>query len=356
VSGFQTVREIAQARAAAASPLSSAHIELTLEMDGRGLDVRFASPRRRPEELERAAAASLAATAAGLPEALRDRLAVEAGEVRSSLRHEGAPAPLFACGYRMASCRGVVLGIHDTGDGDGLPFAPPWTGVLAAEEVDPALPVILAPSAVLALVSYALEVTGGHVDSRRGSEIPGVTVIDTASSPYPPQHHPFEGDGAASPDRPLIEEGRWSNRTEHAGDDVDPLFFLLTRPDRALRPLAAATHFNRRNLTVRCSRTAPVPAAVAVVDSWRVRVGPRSGAVPFHAELSRTGPGGERLAVTPAVALHFDPWEVLARVLGAGGPAAPAVDEDPIEGDGYGDAPPLVTSLTLADLAAPRKS
>jgi len=277
---------------------------------------------------------------------------VEAGEVRSSLRHEGAPAPLFACGYRMASCRGVVLGIHDTGDGDGLPFAPPWTGVLAAEEVDPALPVILAPSAVLALVSYALEVTGGHVAAEGGAELPGLAVRDTAASSYPPQHHPFAGDGSPSPDRPLIADGRWLNREEDAGDHVDPLFYLLTRPDRALRPLAAATHFNRRNLTVRCSRTAPVPAAAAVVDSWRVRVGPRSGAVPFHAELSRTGPGGERLAVTPAVALHFDPWEVLARVLGAAGPAAPAVDEDPIEGDGYGEAPTLVTGATLADLTA----
>ena len=355
MSGFQTVREVAQARSSAAAPPSSASVELTVETkDGRGLDVRFSAPRERPAGLERSAAVSLEETSARLPEVLRGRLVVEAGEVRSLLRRNGGGVPLFSRAYRMASCRGVILGIDEAGAAG--PFDSPWTGTLAAEEVDSALPVVLGPSAVLALVSYALEVTGSHVEARRGAEVPGITVIDTAASPYPPQHHPFEGDGTASPDRPLIAAGRWRDREEHAGDDVDPLFFLLTRPDRALRPLAAATHFNRRNLAVRCSRTVPAPAPAVVVDSWRVRVGPRSGAVPFHAELSRTGPGGERLAVSSTVALQFDPWEVLARVQGACGPATPAVDEDPIEGDGYGDAPTLVTGLTLANLAGPGKA
>jgi hypothetical protein len=77
--------------------------------------------------------------------------------------------------------------------------------------------------------------------------------------------------------------------------------------------------------------------------------------VPFHAELSRTGPDGERLAVTRPVGLLLDPWQVLARVRGASGPVAPGVDEDPIEGDSYGSAPTLATDLTLADLAASEK-
>lgn len=357
MSALRTRREVARAWASAAGPPSSASVELTLDTTGGGLDVRFTAPRERPAALERAAAASLGEIAGELPEGLRDRLAVEAGEVRSSLCRDGSETPLFSRGYRLARCRGVVLGLREAGD--DRPFAPPWTGAIAAAEIDPSLPVALAPSAVLALVSYALEVTGGHVDARKAAEMPGITVLDTAASPYPPQHHPFEGDGAPSPDRPLIAEGRWSNREEHAGDDVDPLFFLLTRPDRALRPLAAATHFNRRNLAVRCSRAAALPSPAVLVDSWRVRVGPRSGAVPFHAELSRLDADGGRLAVIPAVALSFDPWEVLARVLGAGGPAGPAgpaIDEDPIEGDGYGEAPTLVTSLTLADLAGGEKA
>jgi hypothetical protein len=136
---------------------------------------------------------------------------------------------------------------------------------------------------------------------------------------------------------------------------VDPLFFLLTRPDRALRPLAAATHFSRRNLAVDCSRTAPWPDAAVVVDSWRVRVGPRSGIAPFQAELSWTGPNGGRRAVPAPVALQLDPWEVLAGVQGVCAPTAPALDEDPIEGDSYGLAPSLLTGLCLADLAVPEK-
>jgi hypothetical protein len=225
----------------------------------------------------------------------------------------------------------------------------PWTGTFAPEELDPSLPVVLAPSAVLSIISYALEVTGSHADARKAA-VPGLTVVDTASSPYSPQHHPFEGDGTASPDRALIEEGLWQDREEHAGEGVDPLFFLLTRPERALRPLAASVHFSRRNLGVRSSRETAAPAVAAVVDSWLARVGPRSGAVPFHAEVSRTGPAGERLAVTSSLALNLDPWEVLARVEGAAGPPEPAVDEDPIEGNSYGSAPPLVLALSLADL------
>jgi hypothetical protein len=352
VSTFRTVREVSQARVSSSAPPSSASVELIVETDGRrGLDIRFSSPRQRPGGLERGAAACLEETLARFPGDLRNGLSVEAGEVRSLLGRDGDEVPLFSRAYRMASCRGVVLGGR-AADAPG-PFDVPWTGTVAAGGIDPSLPVLLGPSAVLALVSFALEVTGSHVELRSRAEAPCLTVVDTASSPYPPQHHPFEEDGAPSPDRPLIEDGLWRNREERAGDDVDPLFFLLTRPERALRPLAAATRFSRRNLAVRCGRTAPAPSPAILVDSWRVRVGPRGGAVPFHAWLSVTGPEGERLAVTAPVPLLLDPWEVLTRIQGASGPVAPAIDEDPIEGDGYGEAPTLATGLTLAALAAP---
>lgn len=347
MSGAATVREVSQAWARAGAPPSSTSVELTV--DANGLDVRFAAPRTRPATLEQAAAADLEATAGLLPELLRGRLMVEAGEVRSRLRGDGEESPLFSHAYRLASCRGVIPDLRE--DGESGPFAFPWTGTLEAGEIDSGLPVILGPSAVLALVSYALEVTGGHV-SAESAGLPGLAVLDTAASFYPPQHHPFAGDGSPSPDRPLIEDGRWLNREEDAGNHVDPLFYLLTRPDRALRPLAAATHFNRRNLRVACGQTVDAPRAAVVVDSWRVRVGPRSGAVPFHAELSCAGPDGAWLAVPQAVALVVDPWRLLAGVRGASGPARPAVDEDPIEGDAYGEAPTLVTGATLAELAA----
>jgi hypothetical protein len=351
VSGAQIVREVVQALAPAAAPPSSASLELAVAVGEGGLDVRFAAPRPRPAALERAAAALLAATAARLPEALRDRLAVEVGEVRSRLAGTGSAAPLFVRGYSLATCRGVVLGLGGAG---ADPFAGPWSGVVSPEELHPGLPVVLEPSAVLALVCFALEVASGDAGGRDAAPLPGgLTVVDTAASPYPPQHHPFEADGAPSPDRPLIEEGRWRHRDAHRGGDVDPLFFLLTRPDRALRPLAAATHFSRRNLAVRCRRAVPLPAPAVLIESWRVRVGPRSGAVPFHADLSLRTDDGRRLAVPTVLGLHLDPWEILRRILGACGPAVPALEEDPIEGDGYGEAPPLATDLSLGDLLPP---
>jgi hypothetical protein len=350
---LRTRREISCARASAAASLSSASLETIVAASGDRLDVSFSSLRSRPIALEREADACRAMTLELLPEALRGQLAVEAGEVRSLFQDGGREVRLFSRNYRMAICRGMVLGLRD--DDAGSPFRSPWTGTLEPEELGSSLPIVLAPSAVLALISFALEVTGSHMTAESSAEMREITVLDTASSPYPPQHHPFEADGTVAPDRPLIEDGRWCNRQEHAGDDVDPLFFLLTRPERALRPLAAATHFNHRNLVVACSRKMAVPAAAVVVDSWRVRVGPRGGAVPFHATLSRIGSEGDRLAVTSPVPLLLDPWQVLTHIQGASGPMAPALDQDPIEGDGYGEAPPLVTALTLADLAAPEK-
>jgi hypothetical protein len=367
-----TVREIRYARASAgAAAATSASVALSVESEeGRGLAVSFAARRSRPLALERQAAARAAETASGLPGELRRRLLVEVGEVRSALETPetretpeeagGEDRLLFARRYEVASCRGTVLGIRDSPAGAGGsfpsgPFRSPWAGTMAAGELAAELPLVLGPSAVLALVSYALEVAGDDAARQGPAEPPRLTVIDTASSPYPPQHHPFEGDGTPSADRPLLEDGRWRDRELHAGEGVDPLFFLLTRPDRALRPLAAATHFNRRNLEVRWGGEAPAPAPAVLVDSWRVRVGPRAGIVPFHAELALVEADGTRWAVDAPVALALDPWEVLARVLGGCGPPAPAVDEDPIEGASYGNAPALATSLTLAELLAERR-
>ena len=349
-------REVTRAWASAAVPPSSAAVAMVLEANGGDrLNVSFSSCQGRPAALEGEAAGLLAAVLDRLSPSLQALCAVEAGEVSSRLRRGSSETLLFSRRYRVASCRGMVLGCQDAGD--TKPFASPWTGTLDPDEADSSLPVALAPSAVLALVSYALEVTGSHLETGSDAEIPGITVLDTASSPYPPQHHPFAGDGSPSPDRRLIDDGRWSNREEHAGDDVDPLFFLVTRPDRALRPLAAATRFSRRNLAVTCSRTAPTPSPAAIlVDSWRVRVGPRSGPVPFDAWLSLAGCDGERLAFSSSFTLKLDPWAALAGIQGACGPVAPAVDEDPIEGDSYGSAPTLVTALTLADLAGSGRS
>lgn len=349
MSAAATVRELAHARTEAAGPPISTSVELTVETGAEGgVAVHFATPRERPEELERNAQRSLDATLEGLPEPLRPRAMVELGEVRACLQRDGAEHPLFASAYRLARCRGVVLAVEGTHGPRA--FESPWSGTMDAVALDAGLPVVLAPSAVLALVSYCLEVTGGHVDERGDADVAELTITDTSRSPYPPQHHPFTSTGEAAHDRVLVDAGRWSDRAEHAGDDVDPLFYLLTRPERALRPLAAATHFNRRNLAVDCGRKVATPCPAVVVDSWRVRVGPRHGRVPFHAELSYLGAGRERLAVVPTVAVELDPWNVLLRVRGATGPVAPAVDEDPIEGDGYGTAPVLATDLALADL------
>jgi len=344
-------RTVVWGRAHAGGPCSDTRIEVAARSrEGGGLEVEFLRPTLSPEPGLAAAEATLAATIRALPPALAGRLVVEAGRVRTAISEPGGERPLFDTPYRIATCRGVVLGVHAVGESEPIvPFDSPWQGSIEPEDLDARLPVVLAPSATLALVSYALEVTGAHQDEG-DYRAPGLSVTDTAASPYPPQHHPFTGDGTAAGERPLIAVGEWADRQEHAGGGVDSLFILLTRPDRALRPLAAATHFNRRNLRVASAvEVSPLPAAV-VIDSWRVRVGPRSGPVPFDGELSWREASGLARAVAVPVGLALDPWLVLAHVVGAESGPLPALDEDPIEGDSYGLAPTLVTDLTLTDL------
>jgi len=345
-----TTRELSQARATVGGHPICASLELAVASEAGGeLAARFTAPRRRPRHLEAQSGASCAATAARLPAALRPSLAVESGRVAARLYGpQRQPEVLFARSYQMATCRGVVLGVRGRISGDA--FTPPWSGTLGEQEAPPGLPLVLAPSAVLALVSYAVEATGGQLALASAGARPPLDVVDSAASPYPPHHHPFEGDGTPSAERPLLAGGRWCDRADAAGTRVDPLFYLLTRPERALRPLAAAIRFNRRNLRVACKRVVARPPRAVVIDSWRVRVGPRIGVVPFDAWVAVSRPDGARLALAAPCALALDPWQVLAQVRGASDASAPAIDEDPIEGDGYGRAPELLTDLTLADL------
>ncbi len=346
---LRTSREITAVRSVPGGGLLRTAIRLTVDSTREGaLAIRFATPSQSLEGLEQAAISMRTELAARLPAALRPHLTAEVGAVRSTVSRDDAESEMDSRHYAMASWRGVVLGI---GEPDTASFSTPWSSTVEVEQIDPELPVVLAPSAVLTLVSFALEVSGSHTETEGLTRPSGLMVTDTASSPYPPQHYLFGGDGAIVPDRPLLEDGEWCNREESVGGGVDPIFFLLTRPERALRPLAASSHFVRRNLAIRCSEEAALDSSsVLSVDSWKVRVGPRSGVVPFDAEVSLIDSQGARLAGTVPLRLDFDPWRVLQRIRGACGPELPAVDEDPIEGDAYGLAPSLAMDLTVSEL------
>ncbi len=349
----RTSREITMARSVPGQNFSRIDAHLTVEsMREGGLEIRFATPSQLFAELEEMVTSIRRELAARLPEALRSLLATETGVVRSTVWREDGENKSVSWRYAMATLRGVILGIGSPDN--AASFATLWDGTVEAAEIDPGRPVVLSPSAALTLVAYALETSAlGTFTSREEPGRPpmtGLTVTDTADCPYPPQHYPFGGDGRVSRDRPLLREGKWCVDSESVGGDVDPIFFLLTRPEQALRPLAASSYFVRRNLSVYCDKTVESPSPALIVDSWRMRVGPRSGAVPFDAEISCVDPERGRLACTTPLRLCFDPWQALARIRGACGPELPAVDEDPIEGDAYGLVPSLAMDLTLDDL------
>lgn len=341
------MRERLAVRAATGAPTVTASSRLVMR-SAAGLAAEFEAASLDPRPALERAVSELAELEASLPEVSSPSpLLLELGTTLTGIGSAGGDLAWRREEYRLVKWRGTVaeLGMAST-----PPRPLPWSASLAAAELDLDAPLLLGPSAVLALFAFCLEVSAVAVEAPPLAAAAGLRLVDTARSPYPPQHHPFDEVGGAAHEEVLFDGG-WRARSEKAGDDVDPLFLLATRPERALRPLAAAMHFNRRNLALDCAARVEAPGSAVIVDSWRVRVGPRRGAVPFEAELSRRAASSELAAVAGTVMLRLDPFAVVAALTGAPGPAAAAVDEDPIEGDSFGWAPPLATALTLRDLA-----
>jgi len=297
---------------------------------------RFIAPRRFWPVIGEAALRATEELSTLLPTALIEHLTVEAGLVRTTFRCDDGDQRSIRVGYCTAIWRGAVLGIW--GLRRRRPLRLRWSGVAEAMEIRPRLPVVLGPSAALSVVAFGLEALG----LPGGPEVtPVLTVVDGAASPYPPQD--LHWDPVAS-DQRLIAGGLWLNRGSES-EGADPIFFLLTRPERALRPHGVSIHFERRNLAIDATKRAPLPRTALIVDAMRPLVGPRRGSVPFDAELSLRGTDGRLRAVSEPVCLHCDPWELLARVRAGYGRPQPAVDRDPIEGNSYGSAPFLLLEL-----------
>lgn len=303
--------------------------------------VRFLSPRRFQPSIDAAASRLAEELAAQLPAELLEHLTVEAGLVRTTLHGRDEERHASRAGYCTALWRGEVLGIW--GLGRRRPLRLRWSGVAEAADVRPEVPVLLGPSAALSMVAFGLEALG---KSGGPAPAPVLTVIDGAASPYPPQDL---RQASGSSDQTLIARGGWPTGGSPR-EGVDPVFFLLTRPEHALRPHGVSIHFERRNLAVDATRKAPWPRRALIVDALKPLVGPRRGAIPFEAELSLRDAGGSRRALSAPARLHCDPWEILARVQAGCGRPLPAVDRDPIEGNAYGSAPFLLLELAAGAL------
>ena len=346
--GPEIHRETSLVRSLADSPLwtTDLHLSISKSSEEDLTEIRFHAPLGRFSHIREPARQQERELAERLPPALIQGLTCETGIVRTALRNLGKIEWSNRCCYRAAVWRGMVLGIENLRGPSSIDV--PWRGTLESGGIDLHLPVILGPSATLAVVSYGLEALGIQDGPESFVAPPALTIVDTARSPYPPQRLPQGVRGDNQEDQVLIVGGRWRGGGSHG--TADPVFFLLTRPEFALRPLAVSAHFSRRNLAIRAAGFCSFPALALVIDSCRPRVGPRRGETPFDAEISLASTTGGWLAGGSPLRLQFDPWLLLARIRGGLSRPRPAVDRNPIEGDSYGWAPFVLLDLTASQL------
>lgn len=205
-----------------------------------------------------------------------------------------------------------------------------WAGECNA--LAPGAPLTLSPSAVLALALHLL-------DCARESEAPdplgSLCIRHTQTCPYPPQHHPWTADGRSAPD---LSAG-------------DLSFQLFARLDNWATPLNSLYGARRGNIAL-TDRRRPVCLRRPHVrlDGLEALGAPSRGAVEWRCAWSWIDDVGRSWSSAQGMTLRFDAEALLSAAQGPLGPAAPACRRDPIEGDVWGTAPPLATSLTVEGL------
>jgi hypothetical protein len=218
--------------------------------------------------------------------------------------------------------------------------AGPWSGECRLADVPLYTSVIVEPSATLTLVTCLLE---SPSLCELETDACCFDVVDTASSPYPPQHYPWRLDGSESEDAPFDIP-----RAPSLADDA--VFSLMARAHSWHSPVGCLRDPRRRNLRLehRGSRRA-TPEAYLAIESVAPLEPPRSGRTQWRAAWSYYE-RGERRAGSPKLNLALDAGKFLDASCSPLTLPLPACTADPIEGDQWGYAPRLLTSTRLSSM------
>jgi hypothetical protein len=264
-----------------------------------------------------------------LPPMLRTSARVEVGVIGTRTQVSGRLAGTRDRSYALVTCGDVVIALAD--QLSPLPVIP-WRGTCSAAELDPDLPVVFGPSAVLALAAGALEMPDdpGQMTTP-GTAIPHwMSVCPVARSPYPPHDAP-----PAIEDVPDEQRGDiiyWSARTEH-----------WMRPMRTTRA-------SRGQYQVRVT----LPLVMVGPALWVETLTSLDTRGRYWQASLSAGPGRDRRWLTQPWPVEVHANELLEAVVGQLEPMLPALDRDPVDGESFGWAPALLTGRTADQLGLRR--
>lgn len=271
-----------------------------------GVEVRIDGPGDVLDvDLERPAEALHDRLLGQIPGGLLRAVRVEVGAVRTTSEQDRRQDL-----YALVTCANAVVTLVDHLWPEP---ATSWGASGSPAERHRDLPVVLGPSAVLSLVAAVLELSARSVPA-------WLTARPTTRSPYPPHDCP-----------PWIEE---------------PLASSLVAPEQWLRPMRTTRNSRGRYHVDTTLPPAGDPrAAVRVVSLVSLDTTGQCWQATLAADLP-----GERQWLTQPVSVELGANDLLAAVTGQLGAPEPALDRDPVDGEAFGWAPPLLTGLTADSL------
>jgi hypothetical protein len=264
-----------------------------------------------------------------LPPMLRTSARSEVGVIRTETRIRGRPVGTRCHGYALATCADVVITLTD--HLSPVPVTP-WRGTCPASDLDPDLPVVFGPSAVLSLTAGALEMLEDPERTKTPVKaVPNwMSVKSVSRSPYPPHDAPLDIEDVPNEQRDAIIY--WAARTEH-----------WMRPMRTTRASRGQYEVHAALPLVSVGPALWVECLISLDTRGRY----------WQASLS-VGRDGGRWWLTQPWSVEIRADELLGAAVGQVEPLQPALDRDPVDGESFGWAPTLLTGYTVGVLGLRR--
>ncbi len=315
--------------------LSLTDAEILIDAGKEVATAHLSAPTRPvPKRLIEASNTTLASVRDRLPSGLNKQVAVETGMITEEWLSAGKMISRRKRAYTLASCRGVIIALQNS---LGATAQSPWRK--AADEGDGIrmLPVVLGPSAALAVLIHLLEFSGPLRDLPAGRQTK-LHISELDSSPYPPEA--------------FFDSSSEMRRGWEPRKDASCLPWpkpLLLRYELWSRPFAALFQDGLHHWSISSDTQVRWPSAALVLDTL-VPLDCCPGAIDWEATYSVRKQSEVVAGICTLMRLRFEPRELLSRVYGAIGEMRAACVDDPIAGKQFGLAAPLASDLLAENI------
>ena len=319
-------------------PATLTDAEIRIEFGRSGAMAQLcASKKRPPARLFEAVTETFASLKLALPPGFEKDLWVESGIIAEELFLSETVVGRTKRPYTLAACRGMVLALEKS---LGVSTSSPWKRTVSHDQGARALPLVLGPSAALAVLAHWIEFSTSPHRELPANGKTKLRFAESYQSPYPP--HTALGLG-------LGKKYSGSADLKKKAASFEAVKPLLVRQDLWSRPLSALFHDGLRHWTMSCDDQVSWPPHAVILDALApLECG--SQVIDWEAVYSLRGEDGHMAGVGKPVRVRFEPRTLIGRVRGSIGQMMPGYVDDPIAGKQYGLATPLACDVLLSEI------